>query len=156
RVGRPVRPAADRGVEGLPGGARGAGVRPADRGGVGDAGLAAAVAAQAAVRVLPPVPAPPPPLPGAGRLLPVRAERLEPDPVADRGAGRHPGGVCDGGGRSATTAPPAAGRGAGRPGRVYPAEEGMSTVTARPLSLARVDFADLYARHLCRHSQFGI
>ena len=25
-----------------------------------------------------------------------------------------------------------------------------------PLSLARVDFADLYARHLCRHSQFGI
>jgi hypothetical protein len=32
----------------------------------------------------------------------------------------------------------------------------MSTVTSRPLSLSRVDFADLYARHLCRHSQFGI
>jgi hypothetical protein len=32
----------------------------------------------------------------------------------------------------------------------------MSTVTSRPLSLLRVDFADLYARHLCRHSQFGI
>jgi hypothetical protein len=32
----------------------------------------------------------------------------------------------------------------------------MSTVTARPLSLAHIDFADLYARHLCRHSQFGI
>lgn len=38
----------------------------------------------------------------------------------------------------------------------------MSTTTepappaAVPLSLTRVDFADLYARHLCRHSQFGI
>jgi hypothetical protein len=32
----------------------------------------------------------------------------------------------------------------------------MSTVTSRPLSLWRVDFPDLYARHLCRHSQFGI
>ena len=32
----------------------------------------------------------------------------------------------------------------------------MSTVTSRPLSLVRVDFPDLYARHLCRHSQFGI
>ena len=32
----------------------------------------------------------------------------------------------------------------------------MSTVTSRPLSLLRVDFQDLYARHLCRHSQFGI
>jgi hypothetical protein len=28
--------------------------------------------------------------------------------------------------------------------------------TPRPLSLAHVDFPDLYARHLCRHSQFGI
>jgi hypothetical protein len=32
----------------------------------------------------------------------------------------------------------------------------MSTATPRPLTLLRVDFADLYARHLCRHSQFGI
>jgi len=32
----------------------------------------------------------------------------------------------------------------------------MSTITSRPLSLLRVDFPDLYARHLCRHSQFGI
>jgi len=32
----------------------------------------------------------------------------------------------------------------------------MTTVTHRPLSPARVDFADLYARHLCRHSQFGL
>jgi hypothetical protein len=32
----------------------------------------------------------------------------------------------------------------------------MTTVTPRPLTLLRVDFADLYARHLCRHSQFGI
>jgi hypothetical protein len=32
----------------------------------------------------------------------------------------------------------------------------MTTVTPRPLSLLRLDFADLYARHLCRHSQFGI
>jgi hypothetical protein len=32
----------------------------------------------------------------------------------------------------------------------------MTTVTPAPLSLWRVDFADLYARHLCRHSQFGI
>ena len=32
----------------------------------------------------------------------------------------------------------------------------MSTTASRPLSLLRVDFADLYARHLCRHSQFGI
>lgn len=30
------------------------------------------------------------------------------------------------------------------------------TTGARPLGLARVDFVDLYARHLCRHSQFGI
>jgi hypothetical protein len=32
----------------------------------------------------------------------------------------------------------------------------MSTATPQPLSLRRVDFAGLYARHLCRHSQFGI
>jgi hypothetical protein len=34
----------------------------------------------------------------------------------------------------------------------------MSTVTTtpRPLSLLSIDFPDLYARHLCRHSQFGI
>jgi hypothetical protein len=32
----------------------------------------------------------------------------------------------------------------------------MSTVTSRPLSLLGVDFQELYARHLCRHSQWGI
>jgi hypothetical protein len=32
----------------------------------------------------------------------------------------------------------------------------MSTLTSRPMSLRRVDFEELYARHLCRHSQFGI
>jgi hypothetical protein len=32
----------------------------------------------------------------------------------------------------------------------------MSTQTARPLSLQHVDFDNLYARHLGRHSQFGI
>jgi hypothetical protein len=31
-----------------------------------------------------------------------------------------------------------------------------TTITSQPMSLLRVDFADLYARHLCRHSQFGI
>jgi hypothetical protein len=32
----------------------------------------------------------------------------------------------------------------------------MSTLSSRPLSLGSVDFEDLYARHLCRHSQLGI
>ena len=32
----------------------------------------------------------------------------------------------------------------------------MSTISTRPLRLVGVDFSDLYARHLCRHSQFGI
>jgi hypothetical protein len=32
----------------------------------------------------------------------------------------------------------------------------MSTQATQPLSLLRVDFDDLYARHLGRHSQFGI
>jgi hypothetical protein len=32
----------------------------------------------------------------------------------------------------------------------------MSTQTIQPLSLLRVDFPDLYTRHLGRHSQFGI
>lgn len=32
----------------------------------------------------------------------------------------------------------------------------MSTVATRPIDWLRIDFADLYARHLCRHSQFGI
>jgi hypothetical protein len=32
----------------------------------------------------------------------------------------------------------------------------VSTATSRPLTLLRVDFRDLYERHLCRHSQFGI
>ena len=32
----------------------------------------------------------------------------------------------------------------------------MSTLTSRPMTLWHVDFPDLYARHLCRHSQFGI
>jgi hypothetical protein len=31
-----------------------------------------------------------------------------------------------------------------------------TTLTSRPMRLLRVDFADLYARHLCRHSQYGI
>jgi hypothetical protein len=31
-----------------------------------------------------------------------------------------------------------------------------TTLTAPPMTLLRVDFAGLYARHLCRHSQFGI
>ena len=32
----------------------------------------------------------------------------------------------------------------------------MSTLTSRPFSLINVEFPELYARHLCRHSQFGI
>jgi hypothetical protein len=32
----------------------------------------------------------------------------------------------------------------------------VSTVTVRPMSMLRVDFVELYARHLYRHSQFGI
>jgi hypothetical protein len=32
----------------------------------------------------------------------------------------------------------------------------MSTLTSQPMSLLRVDFQELYVRHLCRHSQFGI
>lgn len=32
----------------------------------------------------------------------------------------------------------------------------MSTITSEPMSLWRIDFADLYGRHRCRHSQFGI
>ncbi len=32
----------------------------------------------------------------------------------------------------------------------------MSTLTAQPMSLVSVEFEELYARHLCRHSQFGI
>jgi hypothetical protein len=32
----------------------------------------------------------------------------------------------------------------------------MSMALSRPMSILRVDFADLYARHLCRHSQVGI
>jgi hypothetical protein len=32
----------------------------------------------------------------------------------------------------------------------------MSTLTARPMSLVSVEFNELYARHLCRHCQFGI
>jgi hypothetical protein len=31
----------------------------------------------------------------------------------------------------------------------------MSTATAQPMTLLRFDFAELYERHLCRHSQFG-
>jgi hypothetical protein len=32
----------------------------------------------------------------------------------------------------------------------------MTTVTPGRLTLTRIDFADLYVRHLCRHSQWGI
>ena len=32
----------------------------------------------------------------------------------------------------------------------------MSVVSERPMSLLHVEFDELYARHLCRHSQFGI
>jgi len=32
----------------------------------------------------------------------------------------------------------------------------MSTLTTRPMSLVSVEFDELYARHLCRHSQLGI
>jgi hypothetical protein len=31
----------------------------------------------------------------------------------------------------------------------------MSTVSAQPMTLLRFDFAELYERHLCRHSQWG-
>ncbi len=32
----------------------------------------------------------------------------------------------------------------------------MSTLTSRPMSLVVIEFDELYARHLCRHSQWGI
>ncbi len=32
----------------------------------------------------------------------------------------------------------------------------MSTLTTRPMSLVSIEFQELYERHLCRHSQFGI
>src|SRR5262249_13833927 len=32
----------------------------------------------------------------------------------------------------------------------------VSTLSSRPMSLTRVEFDELYARHLCRHSQLGI
>jgi hypothetical protein len=32
----------------------------------------------------------------------------------------------------------------------------LGTLTERPLSLFGADFSELYARHLCRHSQLGI
>jgi hypothetical protein len=32
----------------------------------------------------------------------------------------------------------------------------MSTLTTRPMSLVKIEFDELYARHLCRHSQYGI
>jgi hypothetical protein len=32
----------------------------------------------------------------------------------------------------------------------------MSTLTSRPMSLVWIEFDELFARHLCRHSQFGI
>jgi hypothetical protein len=32
----------------------------------------------------------------------------------------------------------------------------MSTLTAEPLSLVRLNFQELYRRHLCRHSQLGV
>jgi hypothetical protein len=32
----------------------------------------------------------------------------------------------------------------------------MTTLTNRPLRLLLVEFNELYARHLCRHSQFGV
>jgi hypothetical protein len=32
----------------------------------------------------------------------------------------------------------------------------MSTLTSRPMSLVSIEFPELYERHLCRHSQFGI
>jgi hypothetical protein len=32
----------------------------------------------------------------------------------------------------------------------------MSTLTSRPMSLVHIEFQELYERHLCRHSQYGI
>jgi hypothetical protein len=32
----------------------------------------------------------------------------------------------------------------------------MSTLTARPMSVVKIEFQELYERHLCRHSQWGI
>src|SRR5262245_23659989 len=32
----------------------------------------------------------------------------------------------------------------------------MTVLSDRPMSLYRVEFNELYSRHLCRHSQFGI
>ncbi len=32
----------------------------------------------------------------------------------------------------------------------------MTTLTTRPMRLLRVEFNDLFARHLCRHSQLGV
>ena len=30
-----------------------------------------------------------------------------------------------------------------------------AALSARPLTFFRIEFSELYARHLCRHSQFG-
>src|SRR5262249_7075568 len=35
-------------------------------------------------------------------------------------------------------------------------EKSMSTLSSQPLSLLHINFDELYARPLCRHSQFGI
>jgi len=32
----------------------------------------------------------------------------------------------------------------------------MTALTTRPMSVLLVEFNELYARHLCRHSQFGV
>jgi hypothetical protein len=32
----------------------------------------------------------------------------------------------------------------------------MEALSSRPVNLVRVEFDELYARHLCRHSQFGV
>ena len=37
-----------------------------------------------------------------------------------------------------------------------PEVQAQPVLTSQPMSLWRVDFRELYARHLCRHSQFGI
>ena len=116
------------------------------------------VVPQEALFVLPFQHAAPPRFSGAGRLLPVRAERAEDHAGAERRRRS----------RFARRVPPSSTSCIGRSRACWRRRRGalshrsasgenrMSTVSPRPMTLWSVDFPDLYARHLCRHSQLGI
>src|SRR5262249_16120982 len=155
RARRPVRGGTGAPAGPVQAGAGGPRPRTAHRHRAGHGRPGPQVAQHQGVVGLPAADAAAPGVPAVRRLLPVRAERAEADAAADDHAGRGPPHVRDPGrGPAGAPVQPAAGR-RGVAGAFL--RQAAPVGAGRwAMNILNANFDELYERHLCRHSQFGI